>query len=156
MPGTVPPDMRSITPHISIQNCAAAIEFYKKAFGASEGQRLMAPDGKRIMHTAITIGDSMIMLNDDFPEYGGHSAASLKGTPVTLHLYVTDADAAFDKAVAAGAKVVMPIADMFWGDRYGIVEDPFGNKWSIAHHIKDMSPAEMESAMKNVMSKDPC
>ena len=143
----IPEGMHTVTPHLVCEGAAAAIEFYKKAFGAVETARMPGPNGK-LMHAAVRIGDSTVMLADDFPEYGGLGPKALKGSPVTLHVYVTDADATFAQAVAAGATVKMPMADMFWGDRYGQVTDPFGHHWSIATHVKDMTPEEMSEAMK--------
>jgi uncharacterized glyoxalase superfamily protein PhnB len=143
----IPKDMHSVTPHLVCEGAADAIEFYKKAFHAVEMMRLPGPNGK-VMHAGLRIGDSTIMLADDFPEYGGLGPKALKGSPVTLHLYVTDVDAAFQQALAAGATVRMPVADMFWGDRYGQVTDPFGHHWSIATHIRDVAPDEMMAAMQ--------
>ncbi|MRW89390.1 VOC family protein [Duganella sp. FT80W] len=143
----IPEDMHTVTPHLVCEGAAAAIEFYKKAFNAVELMRLPGPNG-RVMHAGIKIGDSTIMLADDFPEYGGLGPKALKGSPVTLHLYVLDTDAAFQQAVDAGASVRMPPADMFWGDRYAQVTDPFGHHWSIATHIKDLTPEEMMAAMQ--------
>ncbi len=144
----IPEGMHSVTPHLICDGAAEAIEFYKKAFGAIELSRLPGPDGK-VMHASIRIGDSVIMLNDEMPECCSVGPKSLKGSPVTLHLYVQDADAFFAQAVAAGATATMPLADMFWGDRYGKVEDPFGHQWSIATHQRDVSPAEMQKAMED-------
>jgi uncharacterized glyoxalase superfamily protein PhnB len=137
----------TVIPHLVCEGAADAIEFYKKAFNAVEQMRMPGDNG-RIMHAALTIGDSTIMLADDFPEYGGLGPKALKGSPVTLHMVVPDVDASFQQAVDAGASVRMAPADMFWGDRYGQVTDPFGHHWSIATHIKDMTPAEMMEAMK--------
>jgi uncharacterized glyoxalase superfamily protein PhnB len=148
----IPNGMHTVTPHIVCSNASAAIEFYKKAFGATELHRLPGPDGK-LMHGSIRIGDSTIMLVDEFPQCGSLSPTSLKGSPVTLHLYVDDADASFKRAVDAGATVRMPLDDMFWGDRYGVLVDPFGHSWSIATHIRDVSPQEMEEAMKNMCAQ---
>jgi uncharacterized glyoxalase superfamily protein PhnB len=145
----IPDGFHSLTPHLVCENASAAIDFYKAAFGATELSRLPGPDGK-LMHGSVRIGDSILMLTDEFPQYGGLGPKMLKGSPVTLHLYVTDVDAAFAKAIAAGAKVKMPVADMFWGDRYGQVEDPFGHFWSLAMHIRDTTPAEMQAAMKKM------
>src|SRR5262249_54016191 len=122
-----------------------AMEFYKQAFGAKELRRAPGPDGK-IMHAEIQIGDSRVFLNDEFPEMGAHSPLGLNGTPVCIHLYVEDAHALFQQAVKAGAQILMPLADQFWGDRYGIVTDPFGHRWSIGSHIKDVTPDEMAEA----------
>jgi PhnB protein len=142
----IPEGMHSITPHLVCNGAAEAIEFYKKAFGAEEMGRMPMPDGK-LGHAMLRIGDSMIMLADEFPEWGSVGPATLKGSPVTIHLYVENADAQFDRAIAAGAQVRMPLADMFWGDRYGVLEDPFGHRWSVAHHVRDVSPEEMKAAM---------
>jgi PhnB protein len=142
----IPEGMHSVTPHLVCNGAAEAIEFYKKAFGAEEMGRMPMPDGK-LGHAMLRIGDSMIMLADEFPEWGSVGPATLKGSPVTIHLYVENADAQFDRAIAAGAQVRMPLADMFWGDRYGVLEDPFGHRWSVAHHVRDVSPEEMKAAM---------
>jgi len=143
----IPEGMHSLTPHIVCAGAAEAIEFYKKAFGAVELLRVPGAQGK-LMHAAIRIGDSVVMLVDEFPEWGSFGPKSLKGTPVTLHLYVDNVDAAVEQAVGAGAKITMPVEDMFWGDRYGQVEDPFGHRWSIATHMRDVSPEELQEAAK--------
>jgi PhnB protein len=148
----IPQGMHSLTPHLVCAEAAQAIHFYKAAFGAEESARLPGPDGK-LMHAAVRIGDSTLMLVDEMPEYGALGPKALKGSPVTIHLYVEDADAVFARAVAAGAKVTMPLADQFWGDRYGQLEDPFGHKWSIATHQRDMTPEEMQQAMREMASK---
>ena len=142
----IPEGMHSLTPHLVCAGAAAAIDFYKAAFGAVEGGRLPGPGGK-LMHAALRIGDSALMLVDEMPEWGALGPKALKGSPVTIHLYVTDVDAAVAQAVAAGAKVTMPVADMFWGDRYGQVEDPFGHKWSIATHTRDLSFEQIQAGM---------
>jgi uncharacterized glyoxalase superfamily protein PhnB len=139
--------MHTVTPHLVCANCAEAIEFYKKAFGAIEVMRSPMPDGK-IGHAQLRIGDSPLFLADEFPDYGSHSPLSLKGSPVTIHLSVPNVDEIWNSAKAAGATVRMELADMFWGDRYGQLDDPFGHRWSMATHIRDVSPAEMEEAMK--------
>jgi len=149
----IPEGFHSVTPHLVCAGAAAAIDFYKQAFGAAEVGRLPMPDG-RVAHAEIRIGDSRIMLADDFPEYGSHGPQTLKGTPVYIHLYVNDADAAWDQALAAGAKPVMPLADMFWGDRYGQVEDPFGHRWSIATHQREVTPEQMQIDMQKMMAQD--
>lgn len=140
----IPEGMQTITPHLICKNAKDAIEFYKKAFNAIEGMRLEGPDGK-LMHANIQIGDSKLMMAEEYPDWGTLGPNTLKGTPVTLHLYVEDAEKAFAQAVNAGATVKMPLADMFWGDRYGIVVDPFGHQWSIAMHIRDVSMEEMQA-----------
>ena len=142
----IPEGFHTITPHLVCAGAAEAIEFYKKAFGAVETGRMPGPGGK-IMHAQLRIGDSPIMLADDFPEFGCNGPQALKGTPVFIHLYVNDADATWAQAVAAGAKPVMPLADMFWGDRYGQLDDPFGHRWSIATHKRDMTPEQMRDEM---------
>ena len=141
----VPDGMRTVTPHLVCAGAADAIEFYKKAFGAEEQMRMPGPDG-RLMHACIRIGDSPVMLVDEMPEWGSLGPKSLKGSPVTIHLCVEDADAAFKRAVGAGAKVKMALEDTFWGDRFGVLEDPFGHQWSIATHIRDMTPEEIQQA----------
>ena len=142
----IPDGMHSLTPHLVCDGAAAAIDFYKRAFNAQELARMPGPGGK-LMHAMLKIGDSHFMLNDEFRDFGGFGPKYLKGSPVTIHLYVTDVDAQVAQAVAAGAKLTMPVADMFWGDRYGQLEDPFGHKWSVATHIKDTTPEEAMAAM---------
>lgn len=143
----IPDDMHTITPHLVCDGASDAIEFYKKAFGAVELARLPGPEGK-LTHAMIRIGDSNLMLVDEFPDWGSLGPRSLKGSPVTIHLYVEDVDATVARAVAAGAKVTMPVNDMFWGDRYGKVEDPFGHHWSIATHVRDVSAEEIQAGAK--------
>jgi uncharacterized glyoxalase superfamily protein PhnB len=147
----IPDGMRSVTPHLVCDGAAAAIDFYKAAFGATEVGRMAGPDG-RLMHAQIRIGDSAVMLVDESPKFGMLGPKALKGTPVTIHLYVPDADEFVAGATAAGAKVVMPLADMFWGDRYGLLEDPFGHRWSVATHIRDLSPEEWAQASKDAFA----
>ena len=143
----IPDGMHSLTPHLVCRDAAAAIDFYGRAFGAIELFRLPGPDG-RLIHACVRIGDSQLFLVDEMPEHGALGPQALKGTPVTLHLQVEDADAAFARAMRAGAMVTMPLADMFWGDRYGCVVDPFGHHWSIATHLREVSREEMVAAMK--------
>ena len=143
----VPEGMHTVTPHLTCAGAADAIDFYKRAFNAQEMARLKGPDGK-LMHGMIRIGDSTVMLVDEYPDYGSFGPKSLKGSPVTIHLYVEDVDAFVQRAVDAGAKVTMPLADMFWGDRYCRLEDPFGHHWSVATHIRDATPEEMQEAMR--------
>ncbi len=145
----IPEGMHSLTPHLICAGAAAAIEFYRKAFGAVELGRLPGADGK-LMHAALRIGDSTLMLVDENPAWQALGPKALKGSPVTIHLYVPDVDAAVAQAVAAGAKVTMPVADMFWGDRYGKLEDPFGHQWSVATHTREVSPDEMARAMQEM------
>ncbi|WP_153101817.1 VOC family protein [Paraburkholderia hayleyella] len=142
----IPDGMHALTPYLICEGAAQAIEFYQKAFNATELMRLPGPDGK-ILHALLKVGDSMLMLADASPNCGMSGPQALKGSPVILHLYVADADATLNQATAAGAKVTMPLADMFWGDRYGQVEDPFGHHWSIATHVRDVSEADIQAAM---------
>jgi len=142
----IPRVTTGLAPHLTCRDAAAAIEFYKRAFDAEELMRLPGPDGK-LMHAAVRINGAMVMLNDEMPEHGALSPLALKGTPVTLHLNVPDVDAAFARAVDAGATVVMPVANMFWGDRYGILTDPFGHSWSLATHQNDMTLDEIKAAL---------
>ena len=139
----IPPGYTTATAAITVKDGAKAIEFYKKALGATERGRVEGPD-KRIMHAEIQIGTAIMMLSDEV--MGLRSAESYGGSPVAFYLYVEDCDAAFKKAVAAGGKETAPVSDMFWGDRMGQFEDPFGYKWTVATHIKDMSPQEIKNA----------
>jgi uncharacterized glyoxalase superfamily protein PhnB len=151
----IPPGHENAIPHLVCDPCPEAIEYYKKAFGAEELHRMPAPDGRKIMHAALRIGKSLVFLADDFPEFCGgksQSPKALNGTPVTIHMYVRDCDAAIKRAQDAGATVTMPAADMFWGDRYGIVVDPFGHQWSFGTRLKDLTPEEMQAAMKDAFA----
>jgi uncharacterized glyoxalase superfamily protein PhnB len=143
----IPDGMHTVTPHLCCAGAADAIEFYKQAFDAIETTRMPGPDG-RLMHASIRIGDSTVMLHDEMPEHGAFGPKALKGSSVTIHLYVDDADAVAARAVRAGATCTMPVTDMFWGDRYGQVEDPFGHRWSIATHVRDVTPEQMREAMR--------
>lgn len=147
----IPGEFHTITPHLVCAGAAEAIEFYQKAFGAVELSRISGSDGK-VMHASVRIGDSVAMLNEENPEWGAFGPKSLKGSPVTIHLYVENADAVFEQAIRAGARVTMPLDDMFWGDRYGKLEDPFGHQWSIGTHIRDVSAEEMQKAMEQMGS----
>ncbi len=152
----VPPteSATKLMPHLVCKGAADAIEFYKKAFGADEMMRMPGPDG-RLIHAGIMIGGNIVMLVDEFRDAGPNANAApttIGATPVTLHLQVSDVDALYKRAVDAGAKSIMPPADMFWGDRYGVIEDPFGHRWSIATTVKKMSPAEMQEAGLAAMS----
>ena len=139
----IPEGYHSVTPALTVRGAARAIEFYTRAFGARELGRMSAPDGQRIWHAELQIGDARLMLADEFPDMGGHAPESLGGTPVSLHLYVEDADAVVQRAAAAGATVIQPLMDAFWGDRYGKLKDPFGHEWSVATHVEDVSEEEM-------------
>lgn len=137
----IPEGFRTLTPHLTVKNAAGYIEFLKRAFGAVEMNRAPAPGGK-LMHAQVRIGDSILMFNDEFPEFGGPLIAEGRW-PLTLHLYVPDADAVFAQAVAAGCQATMPMTDQFWGDRYGHVKDPSGFTWAIATHTEDLTPEEI-------------
>ena len=146
MAGTVKPipdEYRGATPYLCVNGAARAIKFYQDAFGAKEGMRMPQPDGK-IGHAEIRIGDAPIMLADEFPDMNFRSPQSLGGSPVNILVYVKDVDALVSRAVAAGAKLTRPVADQFYGDRLGVLEDPFGHSWSFATHIEDVSPEEMQ------------
>ncbi len=142
----IPEGMHSLTPHLICAGAADAIDFYTKAFNAAELARLPGPGGK-LMHAAVRIGDSTLMLMDENLQCGLRGPTALKGSPVAVHLYVEDVDATVAQAIAAGAKITMPIADMFWGDRYGQLEDPFGHRWSVATHLRDLSHDEIRQGM---------
>lgn len=149
----VPEGAHTVTPHLTIKGASDAIEFYKQAFGAQEIARIHMPDGKTVAHAAIRIGDSVIFLNDEFPDFGSLSPKGFGGSAVTIHLYVPDVDNLFAQAVNAGARPTMPVEDTFWGDRYGTLEDPFGHKWSIGTRIKELSPQEIEEAARKMMAE---
>lgn len=139
-----------VSPMLTVSDGAAAIDFYVKAFDAEERGRVPGPDGKKLFHAALRINGSLVMLNDDFPEMNGgksETPEAFGGSPVTIHLTVTDVDAKFQKAVDAGATVVMPLDDMFWGDRYGVLRDPFGHMWSMGQPMREVSPEEIEKAV---------
>jgi uncharacterized glyoxalase superfamily protein PhnB len=151
----IPDGYHTITPHLTVRDANRALEFYKKAFGAEVLHVAPAPGGK-VMHAALKIGDSILMLNDEFPEYGGDRApTAAAGSGVALHIYLENVDAAFERALSAGATVKMPLMDMFWGDRYGTVIDPFGHKWSLATHNRDMSQEEMQAEQEKAFAKMP-
>ena len=144
---SIPEGMHSVTPHLVCAGAADAIDFYKKAFGATEVARVPGPDGK-LIHGAVRIEGSVVMLVDENPQWGALGPKTLKGSPVTIHVYVPDVDAFVARAVKAGAKLTMPVDDMFWGDRYGIIEDPFGHHWSVATHLRDVKPEDLSEAMR--------
>ena len=145
----MPAGMHTVTPHIICAGAAEAIEFYKKAFGAQEMFRLPGPDGK-LMHGSIRIGNSAVMLAEENEKHGIFGPKHLKGSPVIIHLYVEDADAFVARAAEAGANVTMPVAEMFWGDRYGRLQDPFGHMWSVSTHVRDVTPDEMKQAVQSM------
>jgi PhnB protein len=139
----LPKGYHSVTPGLVVRDAAKAIEFYEQAFGAEEIERMLGPDNS-VMHAEIRIGDSIIMLGDENPQWGTKSPETLGGVHGSLHLYVDDADASFDRALKAGCQVRYPLEDTFWGDRYGKVVDPFGHEWGLATRVRDVSKAEMQ------------
>jgi len=143
----IPDGHRTVAPYLAIKNAAGALEFYKKAFGAIETYKLTIPDG-RVGHAEIRLGDSLIMLSDEFPEFGGKAPETLGGSPVSVHLYVEDVDAFFKRALAAGARELKPIANQFYGDRSGQLEDPYGHLWWVATHKEDVAPEEMQKRVR--------
>jgi PhnB protein len=148
----VPAGFSTVTPYLNVRDCAQALDFYKKAFGAKETVRMPGPGGK-IMHAEIKIGDSHLFLADEMPEWGSKSPLTLGGTATAVLLYVENADALFNQAIDAGAKVAMPLADQFWGDRYGKLMDPFGHEWAVATHLEDLTPAEMKKRQEVAMAQ---
>ena len=148
----IPKGYHTVTPSLVVAGAAEAIDFYKKALGAEEIMRFPAPDGT-IMHAELRIGDSVIMLGEEMPEQGGRSPKSYGGTPVSFFVYQENVDAAWTRAVGAGAKPIMPLADQFWGDRSGCVEDPFGHQWWLAKHIEDLTPEELQKRAEAFFSQ---
>ena len=138
----VPPGFRTVTPHLVVRNARGAIAFYKSAFGAKEKMVMPGPDGS-VAHAELRIGDSLLMVADEMPAMGASAPETVGGSPVHIFLYVPNVDKVFAQAVKAGATVAMPLTDMFWGDRYGKLNDPFGHKWALATHVEDVSPREM-------------
>ena len=147
----IPEGYHSVTPALAIDGAADAIEFYKRAFGAQERYRMPMPDGK-IAHAELQVGDSVVMVSDSFDWSGVKSPRELGGTTVGIFVYVEDVDAIFQQAVDAGATVTMPLEDMFWGDRFGSVTDPYGHSWSFAMHVEDVPPEELEERAKQAMA----
>jgi len=148
----IPEGYHTVTPYLRCREAAKAIEFYKAAFGAEEVFRMPGPGGT-IMHAEVRIGDSFVMVSDEFPNWGAKGPQSYGGTTVGLNLYVADADAAFARATAAGATVMMPLTNQFWGDRYGKLQDPFGHEWSVSQHVEDVPPDEMERRAAEMMKQ---
>ena len=147
----IPDGYPRVTPYLIIDGADAAIDFYTKVLGATERMRMSAPEG-RVGHAELQIGDSMIMLADEFPDMGARSPKAIGGTPVSLHVYVEDADRVFDRAIEAGAQPLRSVEDRFYGDRSGEFEDPYGNRWSVATHVEDVPPGEMEKRAAAAMS----
>jgi PhnB protein len=148
----IPKGYHTVTPSIVVDGAAKAIDFYKKALGAEEIMRFPGPDGK-IMHAEIRIGDSVIMLVDQMPEQGGRGPKLIGGTPVSFFVYGEDVDAAWKRAVDAGAKPIMPLDDQFWGDRTGLLEDPYGHHWWLAQHVEDLTPDELQKRSESFFSQ---
>jgi PhnB protein len=148
----IPKGHHTVTPSLFVAGAAKAIDFYKKALGAEELMRFPAPDGT-IMHAELRIGDSIIMLGDEMPDQGGRGPKSIGGTPVSFFVYGENVDAAWKRAVDAGAKPIVPLADQFWGDRTGCLEDPFGHQWWLAQHIKDLTPEELRKEAESFFSQ---
>jgi uncharacterized protein (TIGR02246 family) len=149
----VPPDMNTVTPHLVCADAISAIGFYERAFGARVTARLDGPQGQ-LLHASLSLGDSHLMLMEESEQCGSRSPATLKGTPVILHVYVRDVDAAFKQAVEAGCQPLMEPQDMFWGDRYGVVRDPYGHQWSLATHVRDMAPDDIRQAFAAMASAE--
>jgi PhnB protein len=147
----IPEGYHSVTPYLALDDAAAAIEYYKKAFGAKERGRMNAPDGK-IGHAELEIGDALVMLSDALPQFSTRSPKELGGTSASVFLYVEDVDAVVQQAVDAGGKIEMEVADQFWGDRFGSITDPFGHNWAIATHVEDVPPEEMAERAKAAMA----
>jgi uncharacterized glyoxalase superfamily protein PhnB len=143
----IPEGYHTVTPSVIVDDGASAIDFYKRAFGARELMRMPGPDG-RIMHAEIQIGDSRVMLSDEMPEMDVRSPKAYNGTPVGFYVYVENVDAAWQRALDAGAKQVSPLADMFWGDRTGRLQDPFGHKWTLSQHVQDLTPEQIEKGQE--------
>ncbi len=147
----IPDGYHTVTPYLVVSNGAAAIEFYKKAFGAEVVFCMPGPSGQGVAHAEVKIGNSMVMMGEEWPDSGVAAPGTLKGTTLAVHLYVEDADTAFNRAIAAGAKSLMPVADMFWGDRMGKATDPFGHVWSFASRVEEVPPEEMAERAKKAM-----
>jgi PhnB protein len=153
MPKAIPEGYHSVTPTLTFKDARKAIDFYKKALGAVERYAMPGPDGKGVMHAEIQIGDSIFMVMDENPQMQNKSAESLGGSPVSFYIYLDNVDEAFKRATAAGAQTKMAVDDMFWGDRVGTVHDQFGYCWSLATHVKDLSPKEVEEGAKAAFGK---
>ncbi|MGC2424347.1 MAG: VOC family protein [Nitrospirota bacterium] len=153
MPKAIPEGYHSVTPTLTFKDARKAIDFYKKALGAIERYAMPGPDGKGVMHAEIQIGDSIFMVMDENPQMKNKSAETLGGSPVSFYIYLENVDEAYKKATTAGAISTMPVDDMFWGDRVGTVYDQFGYSWSLATHVKDLSPKEIEEGAKAAFSK---
>jgi uncharacterized glyoxalase superfamily protein PhnB len=151
----IPKGFHTVTPCLMVRGADRALEFYRKAFGAEIHDRLTGPDGKSVIHAQIKVGDSFIFLGDEVPGMGGGAPEKYGGSPASLHLYVEDVDAAVERAVKAGAEIRMPVADMFWGDRYAKVADPFGYEWGLATRREDLTPDEIRRGAEEFFKKQP-
>jgi uncharacterized glyoxalase superfamily protein PhnB len=149
----VPEGVHTVTPYLIVSSAAKAIDFYREAFGAKEVLRMACPETKAVMHAEVKIGDSLVYVADQIPQQDCMAPEHYKGSPVSLHLTVPDVDASFQRAVNSGCKVVMPVADMFWGDRFGKLKDPFGHTWSVATHKVDYTPEELKANMEKAMKE---
>ena len=149
----IPDGYHAITPSLIVKDGIKAIDYYKKVFDAKDKGTMMTPDGKSVAHAELEIGDSKIMLSDEFPEMNCLSPASIGGSSISLYLYVEDVDKTFNLAVSEGASVLYPVADQFWGDRHGSIKDPFGHIWSISTHVKDLAEEEIKKAAAEAFSK---
>ena len=150
MPQAIPEGYPRLTPYLHVDGAAAAIDFYTSVLGAEERMRMPGPDGK-LGHAELQFGNSVLMLADEYPDMDIHGPKSVGGTPVTLHVYVEDVDDVFDRAVKAGAKLLRPVEDQFYGDRSGMFEDPWGHRWNVASHVEDVPPDEMARRAAEVM-----
>lgn len=151
-PNPIPEGFTTVTPHLICKDADGALAWYTKALGAKELFRMPGPGGQGVMHAEMNIGSSRVMIGEEMPDWGSVGPKTLGGSPVTIHLYVDDADAAMKKAAEAGAEITMPLEDTFWGDRYGKIKDPYGHTWAVATHTRDVSPEEMEEAMKKMFA----
>jgi PhnB protein len=151
----IPEDFRTITPHLVVRGVPGAVEFYRRAFGAEELYRNLGPDGISVMHSELLLGDSRFFVNDEFPDRGVFAPDGERGTGVTLHLYVPDVDAFHARAVAAGVEMLLPLDNYFWGDRYFILKDPFGHRWSVASRIEDLSPEQIHERAMAFLANQP-
>jgi uncharacterized glyoxalase superfamily protein PhnB len=149
----IPPGFSTVTPHLIVRGAKQAIAFYEKAFGAEEIYANCLEGTDTVMHAQIRIGDSFVMLNDEFPDHGVLGPSADAGSPVTIHLYVDDVDAAYARATEAGAEVLCPLADAFWGDRYAQLKDPFGHRWSIATRVEELRPEEISERARRAFAQ---
>ena len=148
MTKAIPEGFQTVTPYITVRDAGKAIEFYKRAFGARERFAMPGPDGKGVMHAELQIGNSVMMMGEENPNESCKSAETVGGSPVSFYIYLENADEAFGNALKAGAETKMPVQDMFWGDRVGTVQDPFGYQWSLATHTKELTPQEIEEGAR--------